>query len=395
MNASIKCIWRYLCYLFSSRKVWTWPQQSEVLIYDAANREILLEYLKPWDPEILHVRKEQINVRVLLKSFFRKGRGVNAYIDCFIEKVRPRLIVTIVDNKSTFYRISGRHPDVKTLFIQNGLRSYFPDIFMEFDKLDSNTLDTFLVDYMLVFGSAIGERYSRYLKGNVLPAGAIKNNFVRKENLSQPGVIAFVSQFRANQGFYAGDTFFSFEDFRVKPEALVIQCLMRYVKENNKRLVIITCYHYNGDLYSQEKDYFRGIMGVEPEFYKPSGPYSSYLAVNSVEIVVAIDSSFGYESIARAKKTAVFSIRGTMNGITDRNFGWPANFPDEGPFWTNKPDPDIFVRILDYLFDVTDEQWQEDLKSANFSSIMEYDPENKILQSILEKELAPPPELTS
>ena len=83
MFSQIKKLWRYLCYFFQTRKVWTWPQQSKILIYDAANSEILLEYLKPWNPEILHVREEKIYMRVLLKSFFKKGRRSDAYIRLF------------------------------------------------------------------------------------------------------------------------------------------------------------------------------------------------------------------------------------------------------------------------------------------------------------------------
>ena len=182
MFIPIKNLKRYLCYFFQTRKVWTWPQQSEVLIYDTANSAILLEYLKPWNPEILHVRKEQINMRVLLKVFFKKGSVVDAYIDCFIEKVRPRLIITLVDNNTTFYKIRGRHSDIKTLFVQNGYRSYYLDLFGDLDSIDSDTISTFFVDYMLVFGSAIGKQYSKYLKGSVLLAGSIKNNFAPKEN---------------------------------------------------------------------------------------------------------------------------------------------------------------------------------------------------------------------
>ena len=70
--------------------------------------------------------------------------------------------------------------------------------------------------------------------------------------------------------------------------------------------------------------------------------------------------------------------------------GWPADYPDEGPFWTNKPDSDIFIRILDYLFEVSDEQWKKDVTSTNFSSLMEYDSGNTIFKSILEKELGSP-----
>ena len=121
-------------------------------------------------------------------------------------------------------------------------------------------------------------------------------------------------------------------------------------------------------------------MGIEPEFSETSGPYPSYKAVDSAEVVVSMDSTIAYESVARGKKTALFAIRGTLRELFDYDYGWPADYPDEGPFWTNKPDPDIFIRILDYLFEVSDEQWKKDVEATNFSSLMEYDPRNTIFK---------------
>jgi surface carbohydrate biosynthesis protein len=166
---------------------------------------------------------------------------------------------------------------------------------------------------------------------------------------------------------------------------------MKYASRKNKKLMIIPTRHDDSVMLNQEKDYFRKMMGGEPEFLEPSGPYPSYQAIDCAEIIVALDSTLGCESIARGKKAAIFPIRDTLGKGKDRDYGWPADFADEGPFWTNKPEPDIFVRILDYLFEVDHEQWQKDLKSTNFSSIMNYDSGNTILQSILEKELGVPP----
>ncbi|HIB44056.1 MAG TPA: hypothetical protein EYO37_08865 [Nitrospina sp.] len=134
-------------------------------------------------------------------------------------------------------------------------------------------------------------------------------------------------------------------------------------------------------------------MGIEPEFSEFLDSYSSYQAVDSAEIVVTLESTLGYESVARCQKTAFFQIRSTLLELSERTmeYGWPGNFPKEGPFWTHKPDPEIFTRILDYLFNVSDDQWKKDVKSTNFSSLMEYDPGNTIFQSILEKELGVPP----
>jgi surface carbohydrate biosynthesis protein len=397
MIVKIKKFWYKFCYFIRAKKKWSLPRQSKVLIYDVANRETLLEYLKPWHPEVLHVRNEQINMWVFLKSLFREGSRVNAYIDSFIEAVCPCLIVTFVDNNSTFYRISQRHPDIKTLVIQNGMRGYYNDIFEVFDHLDSDALSAFFVDYMLVFGSAVGGQYSRYIKGSIAHTGSIKNNFVLKEMSTQPGVIAFVSEWRLYRSNFAMGTYsFDLDDFCLRPDSLVLQCLMNYASKNNKKLMIIPSQRYDRDILKQEKDYFRKAMGCEPEFLEPSGSYPGYQAIDSAEIVVALESTLVYESIARGKKAAILPIRGTMSGIPNRNFGyWSVGIPDEGFFWTIKPDLDNFVRILDYLFEVSDEQWKKDVESTNFSSIMEYDPGNTILKSILDKELGPPPRSAS
>ena len=118
----INRLWRGILYFIRAKKIWSLPRQSDALIYDAVLKEHLLEYLNPWHPEVLHLRGEQINMRVLFSSLFRSGAGLDSYVDCFIEKVQPRLVVTFIDNSVHFYTISKKYPEVKTLFIQNGLR---------------------------------------------------------------------------------------------------------------------------------------------------------------------------------------------------------------------------------------------------------------------------------
>ena len=117
----------------------------------------------------------------------------------------------------------------------------------------------------------------------------------------------------------------------------------------------------------------------------------TFFLSNLLKIYFQLHKLLLSESISRGNKTAIFSFRGTFNDINGYDYGWPADYPDEGPFWTNKPDSDIFIRILDYLFEVSDEQWKKDVETTNFSSIMEYDSGNTIFQSILETELGPPP----
>ena len=243
---------------------------------------------------------------------------------------------------------------------------------------------------MLVFGSEIGKKYSQYIAGDTVTMGSIKNNMVRKEKLARSGVIAFVSQWRQLSGANLGGTYYSFEEYWAKPDGLVIQCLMHYAKLKNKQLKIIPSQWASNDLRDKEEAYFRGLMGCEPEFFHPSWPDASYQAVDSAEIVITIDSTLGYESIARGAKAAIFAIRSALINDPSLSFGWPGDLPDEGLFWTNNPDPDSFIRILDYLFGVDDAQWLEDVEESNFSSLMVYDPGNSILKGTLDQVLGAP-----
>lgn len=390
MRKHIKKLWRYFNYFLRAKYFWRWPRSAKVLIFDACNQNVILEYLHPWSPEVLHVRGEQINVPVFLVSLFRRGKKLNAYIDCYIERVHPRLIVTFIDNSLNFFTISQRHPNIKTLLIQNGWRAYCGDILEAIEGMDAKLRNTLAVDYMMFFGSELGLRYTRYVAGVALPMGSIKNNLIPRTQSSQRGLIAFASQWH-NDGFYMGDIFYTQEEFFGQTDRPIIQCLGHYAEKKNKKLAIIPRNRKHDDLRMQEEEYFRRLLGKECVFLEPQGLHPSYQALDAADVVVAVDSTLGYESIARGNKTAIFSIRGNLLGIQGRSYGWPGDFPAEGPFWTNLPDSDAYVRILDYLFEVDDVQWRKDVAATKFSSLMLYDPGNSILNSIFSLELGAAP----
>ena len=62
MFKRIKFFFLYLKYFITAKKIWQWPRQTDVLIYDAMGQTLLLEYLQPWNPEVFHVRSEFINI---------------------------------------------------------------------------------------------------------------------------------------------------------------------------------------------------------------------------------------------------------------------------------------------------------------------------------------------
>lgn len=373
-----------------SKKTWRWPRHSPVLIFDANGEEYLLEYCKSSDPEVLHVRGEQTNMRVLLASLFRKGRRSIAYIDSFVEKVQPRLIVTFIDNSPEFYSLAVRHPSIKTLFVQNGTRGYFGDVF---EILDSTTsvAGELEVDYMMTFGNRVGAEYARYINGAVVPMGSLKNNLYPKSRRPIPGTIAFISQYRRAEGISLGEKCFSHEEFFARADRLVLQFLAKYVEERGKKLTIVPCANYSRDgTLTIEREYYNRLLGSACNFSEWNWDGSSYDALDSSEVVVSIDSTLAYESAARGNRTAIFSIRSALLGVRGLTFGWPADYPAEGPFWTNRPDALAFERILDHLFAVDEEQWRAELSQCGFDDIIIYDPGNSALQAVLASELGEP-----
>jgi surface carbohydrate biosynthesis protein len=205
------------------------------------------------------------------------------------------------------------------------------------------------------------------------------------------GTIAFISQYRDTIGFDMGDIFYSFEKFW-EAERIILPFLVEYANKRGLDFFIIPCSgHYkNQSLSEKEKKYFNGIAGCECQFSDWNSHCSSYDAIDSAEVVVAVDSSMGLESIARGTKTAIFSIRSTICSLLEPpflDFGWPGRLRDIGPFWTNNPDLEAFKIILDHLYKVSEEDWHKELNEERFTDVLRYDPGNKIAREMILGEL--------
>ncbi len=388
----VKKAWEFLRYFLCAEKIWRSPVKSDLLIFDATGQEEMIEYLRQWTPEVLHVFGEKINLPVLLASLFKRGKRIDAYVDCFIERVRPRLVITYIDNSPVFYSITSRNPNVKSMFIQNGSRA--AELFESLPQ-EGEIAKHRHVDYMMVFGDHIGAKYARFVNGRALTIGSLRNNLFRRRATLKKGTIAFVSQFRDMPGFICGGRYCSREEFFGQVDQLVLPFLLNYADSHDKRLVIIPNVELDGlnPVAIKEQDYYRRLLGQTFTFSERRGPAGGYDSTDAAEVVVSIDSSLGYESAARGNKTAFLPIRGTLLGMPDRNFGWPGQYPDEGPFWTNRASPAAFTRILDHLFALDDRQWKQELSTCEFAKILAYDPGNSVLQSVLAEAMGPEPEL--
>ena len=381
MSRLVNKFWRYIKYFTVARKVWHWPHQSDVLFFDASGQDILLEYMRQWNPEILHKRNEFINVPVLFASIFRDGKKSDAYIDCFIEKVRPKLIITMIDNDTSFYAVGQRHPTVKTMVIQNAVRARI----MEGKKPDGTHGK---IDYMMVMGSNVGSEYSKYIQGDSISMGSLKNNHYPKSVVKASGTIVFISQYRDFESIFLDGKLYTHKQY-YQAEKIVLENLVQYANKNEKNISIVPVFGFEDPLFIKEKEFYGNILGQPANFLESRECGGSYYNIDEAGLVVGVDSTLVYEAIARGAKTAIFSIRSDFLGLKGYTYGWPAEYEDDGPFWTNHINSENLERILDHLFEIDDAQWHAELAEHSFDKVMTYDPGNGILKSILTKELGP------
>jgi surface carbohydrate biosynthesis protein len=376
--------WRLVQYFWRAKKIWTLPSKSRVLIFDATGHEHLLPYLEQWAPVLIHVRGEAINLPILMFSLFRPGRRFDAYVDSYIDAVKPRLVITFIQNNSNFHSIGVRNSRVKTIFVQNGVQSYWADLIEVFEdrKVSKKSLK---VDFMLTFGRHVGSLYSRYIQGEIVPIGSLRNNASAKsETKKVQDTIAFISQFREISKIEIASISYSHETLFAQVDRVILGFLAEYIKDAVKTLVIIMRSHAsNAGAVAAEKAYFKEMVGDGAVYWTSDSAYGGYSLCDAAEVVVSTDSALGYESAVRGNKTAIFSIRGAMTGISCISFGWPASYPDIGPFWTNNPDPLIFRQIVDHLFGLNHTQWACELAEARFDDVMAYDPGNTTLRHLL------------
>jgi surface carbohydrate biosynthesis protein len=386
MNGS-RLIWRiktFYQFFIAPSKIWKLPKKSDVVIYDASGAELVLPYLNEYDVAVVPLRGESVNIQCLLRAMFKRRfwtvKPLQIYAETFIEAVSPKVAITFIDNNVNFYTLSRLFPSTKTIFIQNGLRGGGRDIFASLTE--SNR---YHVDYMLVFNSAFGEKYNRFIEGEYFPIGSFKNNNIKKQaELKQDGVL-FISQYRPkpeNSVTFTVDAAgipVSWEKF-YSSEALVLSFLKEWCIKNHRLLKIAGC---TTEFQNAERDFFAANLdGLNWEYVPKSNLYGSYKAVDEAEVVVFIDSALGFESIGRGKKTAGLSCRGRLLNDESINFGWPATLPDNGPFWTNDPDERQFQRVMDYVAGLSTEAWER-ISLTHSAHLMAFDPGNTRFEALI------------
>ena len=297
--------------------------------------------------------------------FIFKSLSVREKYFLFLAKLyKPNFFVTTFDNDIFFYSLK-KLTNIQTCIIQNGYRSYNIDAFNKLEKINCNG---FLVDYKFLFGPSIASYYDKFVSGKNIYLGSFKNNLVEKSsNIISKKSIGYISQFR------------NFKTQGSLPDLDVLEFLNKYCKKNNLQLNIYMLgskkvFGRASLILKDEIEFYDKNISCKKKYFFRNHSLENIDLLDKEEIMITIDSTLGYEMLARKKKIIFFSIRDSNNKYIyycDRGshkFGWPSHYPDKGICWSNLYDEKIFEEILKNAKNEPIKMWEK--KSVHFQTIL-------------------------
>ena len=372
--------------LVSAQREWKKPKPAETLIFNVTGASILLSVLEISDFSIFDKSLKIINMNVFLRSFtrkiFKKISYFEAYVDTYISVIGAKLVLTFIDNDPNFYTISQRNNAVVTAFIQNGWRTSSGDIFCNLSaKLE------YKVDLMFVLGEAIGKKYAEYISGEVIPIGSLISNEIPRNESPANNSVIFISQWQDRNVdsdvfiFEHDGTKVTWDEF-FQPDVAVVQLLYNWCSERNLELIV--CGRRSQEV-NLERDFYKSLIRKAKWRFEPKKTnQDTYWLIDSAALVVFVNSTLGYEAVARGKKVVSFSARQSSLHPGSYSFGWPAKIPFIGPFWTDQVPSLGDFEILNAVWEMTDLQWQNQCR-LYVQSVVAWDLGNGKLKSEIAK----------
>lgn len=361
--------------------MWRKPPQADLLIIDRGTASPLDEMFAHHAPHVLDIRGESINMRALLRAVPKIRRGALAYIEAYIDFVKPKLILSRTDNNATMWQLKRRkNVPYQVALVQNGMRTKRSDSAVRPAIKDDVRLKN-LADKYFVFGDSAAQIMQSLVDVDFTSSGNVSLNNrdfrvfedqINTQTSKLPDV-ALVSTFRSK------------EPELNDSQRIICESLDDFLEITKYELLIIG----NGASETEqelETKFFGSIFknaNFRIGFFRVSG--NSYQHLKTNRWILSFHSTLGYESLALGVKVGfLYPASPVYNG---RDLDATSDLGPSGLFWSRSDDPQEHNRIFTYLDSVSDEQWERDSGSIR-DQLMVYDYGNTKIRAYVEGVLA-------
>ena len=323
----------------------TRPVPTDVLIYDRVGSQFISRALSKdirW--AIFDVRRWEINVHpaalaylplFLYKKiisdtpYWRQVGWRILFQMAEIKAINPKVVISFVDNSRNFNIMSRVYSNAAFMGLQNGFRG------IEVAGLAPQLL----LPTLLCFGREVKDRYQQEKCGvsRFVIGGSLKNSLYLKTRKSPPSLkydFCWVSQFRPAR---FGDTMPVLKHNSV----VLLDFIQRYCQENGKTLCIACSCKERG--FSFEYHFLLKNLTLPGVRLIPNDDnnFSSYKAIDQSHVTVTVNSTVGFEALARGNKVLF------CNFSEDPYFDVPSGYAD-GP-WALRDSSQSYKKFLEAL----------------------------------------------
>jgi len=369
-------ILRYLKKIYSLKKNFLLPKKAPIVIWDNTASGDFINCIDFNKAYILKVRPQDITeiyitFSIILKSlFYFRGNLISAYFSALLDEMKPKIIITYIDNSLKFFEVSKILKDkYNFIAIQNAARydlMRYEYLFKK-DLIKKDLRKKFYFDNFFCFGEYEIEHYKKNnisIK-NAKPIGSLKlsNYFIHLKS-NQKNVpkkifdIAVVSE-----GYLSMDKEYGVKDLS-RNWSKIISFSIKYVRENNlkfnfifKRERVSGDFHYEAEISFVKKylsnDDFNFLMNNCT--FKDKKAFSSYDAIMSCNILIGSVSTMLREKIAANGKILSCNFSG-MNMF---------NFPINEICYLENPNYERFSKRLTELRGLDDNSFIKKLNKQN------------------------------
>ena len=375
----MKKIINYLIYFINAKWFIKSPLKKKFLIF-GNNNQIILENILEENYFFLNIQGKHIYIKLILKTVFKfsfKSFLHKYYLNC-IKEIDPEVIISSNDTDTFFWKLKKNFPDKKIILIQNAKKSGNPsDLFYYLEK---HKFEKQKLDYVFLMNNSIKNTFEKYIEAKFIVHGSLINNSFEKLNVKKKNY-AFISQISdygdktfdkiSNKGI--SETFYN-ESKR----------LLKYftIFKPNEKIFIIP-YNDEKKLIEFEKIKFEEIskdLNLEIIILDKLDRYSNYKHLDYFHLTMGLTSTILYENFGRGNKSAFFNYLKNCD-ILGYELGWPKN-EKETSISTNINDQKNFIRIMNFLDDISDLDWNKEVRKLK-EDVMDFDQNNQKLRKLI------------
>ena len=363
-------------------------KKSEILLYDIEVASFYLEIFKKNSYESLDVRLKKIYVYSVIRALFTKLKNKDLTLkQCYIleqiKVVNPKILISFTNVDIFFWTLKKYFPKKKFLIFQTGaINGHTPNPFSSFKERYN---EKFNIDYIFTWGKNMFKKYKECLNCKLFDSGSLLNNVIlnKKINKKKSKYIIFISQYKKSSVLLRTENneIVSQKSAFHEQRKHLLNIIVEFCKKKKLKLKIFPRSYIFND-WIHEKNYYDNMFKeIKLPLIRRSGKNEIYKCLAEYQNFITIDSSAGYEGLARGKRVCFLNIKHSFSKFLysdNHKYGWPKKLPNNFAFWSSSHEKKHVVNALNFAFFSKNKKWKKTKKNY-VNPIIAFDPKNKKL----------------